>query len=141
MILLLLLTMRKTIEQLLEELKSVDWRKKASELTDTMRPYAKKVGRAVAKPVLILYYVLTDAENTTADKALLYAALLYVLVPGDVLPRSVFKLLGVADDAAAILFVYNKVKDKVTPEILQKVEQTLDRWFGYRLDCPKEPMA
>jgi hypothetical protein len=34
------------------------------------------------------------------------------------------------DEAAAVLFVYSKIKDKITPAIETKVESTLDAWFG-----------
>ncbi|MBE6347123.1 MAG: DUF1232 domain-containing protein, partial [Lentimicrobiaceae bacterium] len=48
----------------------------------------------------------------------------------DLIPRSVYKLLGVLDDGAAMLYVYKKIKDKITPEIMMKVENTLNEWFG-----------
>ena len=48
----------------------------------------------------------------------------------DMIPKSVYKLLGVLDDGAAILFVYRKIKGKITPEIMMKVEDTLNEWFG-----------
>jgi len=48
----------------------------------------------------------------------------------DLIPRSVYKLLGVLDDGAAMLYVYKKIKDKITPEIMMKVEDTLNEWFG-----------
>jgi hypothetical protein len=28
------------------------------------------------------------------------------------------------------MFVYKKIKDKITPEIMMKVEDTLNDWFG-----------
>ena len=34
------------------------------------------------------------------------------------------------DDGVAILFVYKKIKDKITPEINAKVEDILNHWFG-----------
>lgn len=46
------------------------------------------------------------------------------------MPRTIYKFLGIMDDGVAILFVYKKIKDKITPEINAKVEDTLNRWFG-----------
>ena len=66
-------------------------------------------------------------------KALVYAALAYVLIPGDLIPRKVFHLLGLTDDALAIAYVIKQVKDSITPQILQKVEMQLDKWFGYEV--------
>ena len=33
-------------------------------------------------------------------------------------------------DGVAMLYVYKKIKDKITPEINAKVEETLNDWFG-----------
>lgn len=38
--------------------------------------------------------------------------------------------MGILDDGVAMLFVYKKIKDKITPEINAKVEETLYEWFG-----------
>jgi uncharacterized membrane protein YkvA (DUF1232 family) len=38
--------------------------------------------------------------------------------------------LGILDDAAVVAYIYKKVSNKVTAEITNKVEDTLDRWFG-----------
>lgn len=48
----------------------------------------------------------------------------------DLLPRAIYKFLGVLDDGVAMLYVYKKIKDKITPEINAKVENTLNDWFG-----------
>jgi uncharacterized membrane protein YkvA (DUF1232 family) len=48
----------------------------------------------------------------------------------DFLPRSVFKFLGVLDDGVAMLYVFKKIKNRITPEINAKVEDTLNEWFG-----------
>jgi uncharacterized membrane protein YkvA (DUF1232 family) len=88
------------------------------------------VGRAAATPLLQLWYVLRDANTSTKDKVLIYAALVYTILPMDLIPRRVYRLLGVLDDGAAVLFVYKKIKDKITPEIMMKVEDTLNDWFG-----------
>jgi hypothetical protein len=46
------------------------------------------------------------------------------------LPRAAYKFLGVLDDGVAMLYVYKKIKNKITPEINAKVEDTLNDWFG-----------
>ena len=73
---------------------------------------------------------MRDANTPTKDKVLIYAALVYTILPMDLIPRRVYRLLGVLDDGAAVLFVYKKIKDKITPEIMMKVEDTLNDWFG-----------
>ena len=47
-----------------------------------------------------------------------------------VMPKSVYGMLGVLDEGAAVMFVYKKIKSKVTSEINRKVDDTLNEWFG-----------
>ena len=122
--------MGKDFSSLLEKVKNIDWREKADELFKRLRPYAIKAGRAAATPLLQFWYVLQDDNTSTLDRVIIYAAIIYTIVPMDLIPRSVYKLLGVLDDGAAMLYVYKKIKDKITPEIMMKVEDTLNEWFG-----------
>ena len=122
--------MGKDFSSLLEKVKNIDWREKADELFKKIRPYAIKAGRTAATPLLQFWYVLQDDNTSTLDRVLIYAAIIYTIVPMDLIPRSVYKLLGVLDDGAAMLYVYKKIKDKITPEIMMKVEDTLNEWFG-----------
>ena len=124
------LIMGKDVKSLLEKLKNVDWQGKASSVSDKLKPYALKVGRVAARPLLTFYYVLNDETTTTLDRVLVYAAIIYTISPVSLIPAAVYHLLGVLDEGAAVLFVYKKIKNNVTPEIRQKVEDTLDEWFG-----------
>lgn len=97
---------------------------------DKLKPYALKTGRTTARPLLQFYYVMTDKNTSTADKAMVYAAIIYTISPISLIPGAVYKLLGVLDEGAAIIYVYKKIKEKITPEINAKVDATLDDWFG-----------
>lgn len=122
--------MGKDIRSLLERIKEVDWKGKSKELFDKLRPYALKAGRVAARPMLQFYYVMTDENTPTLDKALVYAAIIYTISPVSLIPSAVYKLLGVLDEGAAVLYVYKKVKERITPEINVKVDDTLNEWFG-----------
>ncbi len=122
--------MGKDIKALLERIKETDWRGKAQEVWAKLQPYAIKAGRVGARPMLQFYYVMNDDKTTTLERALIYAAIIYTISPVSILPSAVYKLLGVLDEGAAVLYVYNKIKDKITPEINVKVEDTLNDWFG-----------
>ncbi len=122
--------LKKPVGALVDKLKNVEWRTKFQDLWQRLQPYAKKAGRAAAKPLLLFYFVVTDSETTLLDKALIYGCIAYVVMPYSILPRVIYRLLGVMDEAAAVLFVYSKVKDKITPAIENKVDSTLDSWFG-----------
>lgn len=120
----------KDIRSLLERINEVDWKGKSKELFDKLRPYALKAGRVAARPMLQFYYVMTDEKTSTLDKALVYAAIIYTISPVSLIPSAVYKLLGVLDEGAAVLYVYKKVKQRITPEINAKVDETLNAWFG-----------
>jgi len=132
------LIMGKDIKNLLEEAKSIDWRQKTSSLIDSIRPYALKAGRVVARPLLQFYYVLEDDKTSTLDRALIYAAIIYTISPVSILPSAIYKLIGVLDEGAAVMYVYKKVKDKITPAINAKVDHTLNDWFGVEYEMIKE---
>ena len=129
-IILAYLIMGKDISSLLEKVKNVDWQRKINALMDKLRPWALKAGRVATRPLLQFYYVMDDDNTSTLDRVLIYAAIIYTIIPMDFLPRSVFKFLGVLDDGVAMLYVYKKIKKRITPEINRKVEDTLNEWFG-----------
>ena len=130
LLILVYMIMGKDISELLEKVKSVDWRGKINALMDKLRPWALKAGRVAARPLLQFYYVMDDDNTPTLDRVLIYAAIIYTILPMDLIPRAIYKFLGVLDDGVAMLYVYKKIKDKITPEINAKVEATLNEWFG-----------
>ena len=73
---------------------------------------------------------MDDDTTSTLDRVLIYAAIIYTILPLDLIPSVIYKYLGILDDGVAMLFVYKKIKDKVTPKINVKVEDTLNEWFG-----------
>lgn len=120
----------KDISFLLKRLRNVDWHEKFKELMDKLRPWALKAGRIATRPLLQFYYVMVDEKTSTLDRVLIYAAIAYTIIPMDLVPRTVYKYLGVLDDGIAMLYVYKKIKNMITPEINSKVEDTLNEWFG-----------
>ena len=130
LLILAYMVMGKDISGLLEKVKNIDWRGKINALMDKLRPWALKTGRVATRPLLQFYYVMDDDNTSTLDRVLIYAAIIYTIIPMDFLPRSVFKFLGVLDDGVAMLYVYKKIKNRITPEINVKVDETLNEWFG-----------
>ena len=134
LLILAYLIMGKDISGLHEKVKNIDWRGKINAIMDKLRPWALKAGRVATRPLLQFYYVMDDENTSTLDRVLIYAAIIYTIIPMDFLPRSVFKFLGILDDGVAMLYVYKKIKNKITPEINAKVENTLNEWFGVEYD-------
>ena len=81
------------------------------------------------KPVLLLYYVMTDEATPRSVKLSVGAALAYLVLPIDLISGKKHPLLGKLDEATAIVAAYQKVKKHVTPEMERKADETLDRWF------------
>lgn len=129
--------MGKDVSGLLEKVKNVNWRDKIKELKEKLRPWALKAGRMATRPLLQFYYVMEDENTSTLDRVLIYSTIIYIIIPMDFLPRAVYKILGVLDDGVAMLYVYKKIKDKITPEINAKVESTLNEWFGVEYEIVK----
>ena len=134
LLILAYMIMGKDIKPLLERVKNIDWRGKINALMDKLRPWALKAGRVATRPLLQFYYVMADENTSTLDRVLIYAAIIYTILPMDFLPRVIYKFIGVLDDGVAMLYVYKKIKDKITPEINSKVEDTLNEWFGAKYE-------
>ena len=138
LLILAYLIMGKDISGLLEKVKNIDWRGKINALKDKLRPWALKAGRVATRPLLQFYYVMDDENTSTLDRVLIYAAIIYTILPMDILPRAIYGFLGVMDDGVAMLYVYKRIKDKITPEINAKVEDTLNEWFGVEYELVEE---
>lgn len=122
--------LQKPVDGLVEKLKGVDWKKLSSDAWKRIVSAYKKIGRSASRYALLFYYTLSKGNLTTLDKAFLYAGIIYIAVPGDLLPRRILGLLGIVDDAAIIAWIYNKVKKNITSDIEAHVEETLSKWFG-----------
>ena len=137
LLILAYMIMGKDISGLLEKVKNIDWRGKMNALMGKLRPWALKAGRAATRPLLQFYYVMDDDNTSTLDRVLIYAAIIYAILPMDLLPSVIYKFLGILDDGVAMLYVYKKIKDKITPEINAQVEDTLNDWFGVEYELVK----
>lgn len=120
----------KDVKPLLEDLKNINWRLYWFKVMRPIKKYSKKVGRIACTPLLKLWFVLYDPKTTTWEKAMIYAAIIYTVSPMSFIPAYLYRFLGILDEGAAILYVINKVQDKMTPAIELRVKFTLDNWFG-----------
>ena len=122
--------MGKDAKLLMKKVKNINWYSKINVLMDKLRPWALKAGRVATRPLLQFYYVMDDDNTSTLDRVLIYAVIFYTILPMDLIPSVIYMFLGILDDGVAMLFVYKKIKNKITPEINAKVEDTLNEWFG-----------
>lgn len=122
--------MGKDVSKLLERIKGYDFRGFVNALMDSVRPWALRMGRFASRPLLQFYYVMEDDRTSTLDRILIYAAIIYTVLPMDAIPSAAYRFLGVLDDGVAMAYVYKRIRDKITPEIDAKVDATLNDWFG-----------
>ena len=133
MLILVYVILGEPVGWLVDKLKSVDWNTLALDAWDKIVTYSKKLGRATTRELLKFYYVMSEGNLSTFEKALVYAGIIYIAVPGDLLPRKVLGLLGILEDAGVAAWLYSKVGSKITPAIELKADMKLDEWFGPEL--------
>lgn len=134
LLILAYLIMGKDISGLFGRVKNIDWRGKINILMDKLRPWALKAGRIATRPLLQFYYVMDNERTSTLDRVLIYAAIVYAILPIDFISSAVYKFLGVLDAGVAML----KIKDKITPEVNINIEDTLNEWFGVEYELIEE---
>ncbi len=98
-------------------------------LWDRISTFAVKAGRASARPVLLLYYILISKDTSRADKWLILSTLSYLILPIDILDAKRLPIIGWIDELGSIGITISKVRKNITPEIEAKVDAILDKWF------------
>ncbi len=90
---------------------------------------ARKAGSKLVYAVLLLYYVLQSSAVSKADKATIYGALGYFLLPLDIIP-DILPVVGFSDDLSAVLLAVHAVWKNITPEIKALAAVKTRQWFG-----------
>ena len=100
-----------------------------SGLWSKVKSVAKKAGIKTIYMVLLLHYVLKSPNVSIEDKAKIYGALGYFILPIDLIPDFI-PIVGYSDDVAALAYALHAAWKNVTPEIKQQAQQKLRSWFG-----------
>ncbi len=88
----------------------------------------KSAGASLVYLVLLLYYVVTDSKLPLKDRAIIYGALGYFILPVDLIPDAM-PIVGFSDDMAAVIAALNAIKGNITPEAKSRARERLGRWF------------
>lgn len=99
-------------------------------LWNSFKGFAQRVGRRTARTSLLLYYVLKSDTISKRDKAIIYAALAYLILPIDIIRSRRFGLLGWVDEYLAINVVFDRMQKYITPTMYTQAEKQLDAWMG-----------
>lgn len=98
------------------------------EFIDKISKIAKRAGAKLVYAALILYYTLQSDKISVKDKAVIVAALGYLVSPLDVIPDAI-PIAGLGDDLAVLIYVLNKVWGDVSEDVKQKAKDKLSKWF------------
>ena len=98
-------------------------------LWDRIANYARKVGRATTRPVLLLYYVMMSKNTSWKDRMLIFSTISYVIFPIDILDAKRLPIIGWFDEIASLSVTIQKMRKNITPEMEAKVDSILDKWF------------
>lgn len=98
-------------------------------LWDKIGDYARKAGKVTTRPALLLFYVLKSKETPWKDKLMILLTLSYLLLPIDILDAKRLPVIGWSDEIASLSVTYRKVCKHITPEMEEKVDAILDKWF------------
>ncbi len=89
---------------------------------------AKMAGAKFVYAALVLFYTLQSDKISIKDKAMIVAALGYLISPVDVIPDAI-PIIGLSDDLAVLIFVLKKVWGNVSEDIKEKAKSKLKKWF------------
>ena len=100
----------------------------AEKFWEKLKKYAKIIGKEAVYHALLLYYLMISKETSWLNKAYIIGALGYLIFPLDFIPDAI-PIVGYSDDFAAIMMVFNQVKDSITPEIEALAREKHSEWF------------
>ena len=100
-----------------------------SSFFDKIFKYAKKAGLKLIYLALLLYYTLSSESLPFKDKALIYGALGYFILPIDLIPDPI-PIISLTEDFTFLKYAYSKIKDNITDESREKAKIKLHSLFG-----------
>ena len=100
-----------------------------SSFWDKIKKFARKAGIKLIYLALLLFYTLQSGNLSLTDKAIIYGALGYFILPIDLIPDWI-PIIGLSDDFGTLMYAYKRIKENITDEIREKAEIKLMEIFG-----------
>ncbi len=94
----------------------------------TFRRVLLKAGRALAQPALEALELMMDSSTPPQVRVTMLAALTYLLMPLDLIP-DLIPVAGFSDDLVALTAVVSIWRNHITPEIKNRAQSKLNKWF------------
>ena len=99
-----------------------------SSFWDKILKFAKRAGIEVIYLALLLYYTLGSNTLSLKDKAIIYGALGYFILPIDLIPDYI-PVIGLSDDFGTLIYAYKKIKNNINDDIRGKAKKKLSSLF------------
>lgn len=104
------------------------------ELWQHIRKYARQVGRASARPVILLYYVMQSDKTPRKDKLTILSALAYLVLPIDLIDARRMPIIGWLDEVVSLSVAYERMCQYITRDMKRRADELLDKWFPNYVD-------
>lgn len=93
-----------------------------------LRNLLKRSGRLLVRPALEALEMVLEPATPHQARVTVLAALTYLVVPIDLIP-DLLPVAGFSDDLVALTALLGLCRNHITPEIKQRAQRRLDRWF------------
>jgi uncharacterized membrane protein YkvA (DUF1232 family) len=93
-----------------------------------LRNLLKRSGRLLVRPALEALEMVLEPATPHQARVTVLAALTYLVVPIDLIP-DLLPVAGFSDDLVALTALLGLCRNHITPEIRQRAQRRLDRWF------------
>jgi len=93
-----------------------------------LRNLLKRSGRLLVRPALEALEMVLEPATPPQARVTVLAALTYLVVPIDLIP-DLLPVAGFSDDLVALTALLGLCRNHITPEIRQRAQRRLDRWF------------
>lgn len=113
-------------------LKNIDYQRIANNATSILehiKQQALKGTKESTRMMLELYYVMLSDKTSKFNKLIIAGAFAYQFLPNDFLSKDDYGILGYFDNLSILYVAYKRVKKCVTPEMEEKVENTINSWI------------
>ena len=100
-----------------------------SSFWDKIKKFARKAGIKLIYLALLLFYTLQSGNLSLTDKAIIYGALGYFILPIDLIPDWI-PVIGLSDDFGTLMYAYKRIKANITDETREKAKIKLHEIFG-----------
>ena len=97
----------------------------------TLRDKLLSVPTHIVEKALLLYVLLTARDTPAWVRALVLAALAYLINPLDALPDALLGI-GLTDDLAVLALALERVSRYITPAVRERARELTPEWLGKR---------